>query len=359
MKAQVLVVMVITVVTTALMSALPAKAVEAQVWAFLYADRLATASYQPANQAASRPDIRSSVTRTSTGAYRVNITGAGSPGVPIVTAVGGSGVHCQLTRFGQNGTAEDVLVNCYSGMQPRDSKFTLSFFYSAPPDSGAPGAYGYVYNNEPKLTTYVNPPLRYNSTGGNVEIYYNPAAGIWTARFFGQAFINIAGSVQVSSAGPTPARCAIFQWYPHELGADAQVRCDPLSAAAGPPQWTLVYMHERSIVGDRNGFFGYLQANQPTSPSYTPNPDRNRAPNGLLHRITRSGPGVYQVEIYGPLKAPNTVHLTVNGNTSAFCNIVGWTLKPGSQPAGLIDITCFDANGTPADNWFSLAYYSP
>jgi hypothetical protein len=265
-----------------------------------------------------------------------------------------------LTQFRQTGTAEEILVSCYTGVSAADSKFTLSFFWSTAPDSGAPGAYGYVYNEKPKAPVTVNPPVRYNSTGGNVEIYYNQNTGIWTVRFFGQAFNNIAGSVQLSPVGLLPYRCAIFQWYPHVLGADAQVRCDALSEASdGPPQWTLVYMHERAIVGDRSGFFGYLQANQPTALSYTPDPNRNRAPNGFLHTVTRSGPGQYQAQIYGPLKAPNTVHLTVNGDTGAFCDIVGWTMKPESQPAGLVDIACFDVAGVPADNWFSLTYYSP
>ncbi len=253
--------------------------------------------------------------------------------------------------------AEEIMVACYTGSVLADAKFTLSFFWSTGPDSGSPGAYGYVYDNQPKAGTIVNPAVRYNSTGGNVDIYLHDT-GIWTVRFFGQPFNNIGGNVQVSAVGPAPVRCAVIQWYPHVLGADAQVRCDPLSDGSSP-QWTLVYPHERSVVGDRSGFFGYLQANQPTAPIYTPNPDRNRAPDGFLHTVSRSSPGRYQAQIYGPLKEPVTAHLTVNGDTSHFCDIVGWTVRPGQQPAGLVDVACYDNTGVPADNWFSLNYYSP
>jgi hypothetical protein len=341
----------------ALANAVPAQAVEAQAWIFLYADQQSTTQkYTPVNQASSAAGIQASVTRISTGNYRVAVAGTSVSGIPIVTAVGGDGVHCQLTQF----LPSDIWVGCYTGANFTDSKFTLSYFSSAPPDSGAAGAYGYVYDNQPTLTSYTNPPS-YNSTGGPVEIYYSAAEGIWTARFFGQSFNDLKGNVQVSAVGMMPARCAVYQWYPHVLGVDAQVRCDNLSGTTARPQWTLVYANDRSIVGNRNGFYGYLQADQPGSPVlYTPNPNRNLSPIGnVYHTVTRGTPGRYQAQIYGPLKAPVAVHVSVNGNTDAFCNLTRWTLTPNTQPAATVDLACFDSDGVPADNWFALNYYSP
>jgi hypothetical protein len=120
-----------------------------------------------------------------------------------------------------------------------------------------------------------------------------------------------------------------------------------------------VYANDRSIVGGTTGFFGYLQANEPSSASYTPNPKRNRAPSGFTHTVTRSGPGQYQAQVYGPLKVPVALHVSVNGNTDASCDLVRWSVRPNTQPAGLVDVSCFDAAGVPADNVFSLNYYSP
>ena len=330
--------------------AVPARAAEARVWLTVYADHPeATQTYIPTSQASSAPGIQARVTNRGQGVSDVLIKGGAAAGVPIVTAVGNTRSNCELILFQAQGQDELVEVSC----RPFASRFTLTFFSSSPPDSGAAGAYGYVFDDQPSRATYANPPS-YNSTGGRVEIYHTAGTRVWTARFFGQAFRNVAGNVQVSAFGT--ARCAVLQWYPHGLGADAQVRCD----GANDPQWTLVYAHARSIVGGTTGFFGYLQANEPASAFYTPNINRNLSPvTAVYHTITRSEPGRYQAQVYGTLKPPVALHVSANGDTDASCNLVRWTVNPDVQPAALVDIACFDAAGAPADNWFSLNYYSP
>jgi hypothetical protein len=360
--------------TLTLSVATPAQAAEAQVWAFLYADQpQAQGAYKPVqagsqnvNAMVSRPSADSS---TNTGRYRVSLSNVGPPGtagIPIVTARNSVGVHCQVAAFGQSGTTETIDVECYAGTVRTDSRFTLSFFASTPPDTQpAAGAYGYVFNNQPTLSDYRTPP-GYNSTGGQVHIYRSSSGDtgtgrrwdVWTARFFGANFRNNAGNVQVTPVGTVPARCAVFQWYQHGDGVDAQIRCDR-AATASPPQWTLVYTHNRSIVGGTTGFFGYLQANDPTAPEYTPTPDRNRAPDGYSHKVTRSGTGQYEVQVFGPLKAPVSLQLSANGHTDNFCTLVSWTITPNVQPAGRVNVTCYDRTGTPADSLYSLNYYTP
>jgi hypothetical protein len=338
-----------------------AQAAEGETWVILYADKeKATSAYTP-GQATSRADIQATVSRTGTGSYTARLVDAGASGMPIVTAANSDGVHCQLASFSRSGADELVRVACYDRNVLTDSEFTLSFFASTPPDSGAAGAYGYVLDDQPTLATYVNPSTRYNSTGGRIEIYRSTQdPRIWTARFFGQSFNNTAGNVQVSAFGTRPARCGIVQWYPHSLGADAQIRCDNLSGVSSfVPQWTMTYTHDRSIVGGSTGFFGYLQANQPSTDSYTPPPPRNRAPNGLTHTVSRGAVGRYQAQIYGPLKEPVGAHVTVNGNTDKYCTLLRWAVVPTTQPAALVDINCYTAAGEPADAWFSLNYYSP
>jgi hypothetical protein len=341
----------------ALSAVVPAHAAEAQVWAFLFADRPSEqGTYAPLNQTASRPGVSARVTRAAVGSYQVNIAGAGGQGVPVVTAVAGTGVHCQLTSFRADGTTERIVVGCYAGTTPTDSQFTLTYFSSVPPDSGAAGAYGYVHDNRPTLATYTNPPS-YNSTGGRTEIYHNQDS--WTVRFFGAAFNTVAGNVQVAALGAAPARCSIIQWQPHAQGMDARVRCHTLTDPTVRPQWTLIFAHDRSVVGGSSGFFGYLQATEPTSPDYTPNPDRNRAQDGFIHTVGRPGRGRYEVRVHGPLKAPVTLHVSVNGDTDGFCNIASWTIDPSVQPAGRVNVNCYDGNRALADRWFAINYYSP
>jgi hypothetical protein len=365
---------VVAALVMTLSAAVPAQAAEAQVWTFLHADRLQEqGTYTPVQSGSqnviatvSRPSGDSAA---STGRYRVSLTNVGPPGaagVPIVTAVNSAGVHCQVAAFGLSGTTETIDVECYAGTVRANSRFMLSFFSSTSPD-GRPtvGAYGYVFNNQPTLNDYRTAP-RYNSTGGDVHIYRagsgDAGAGkrwdVWTARFFGGRFRNNAGNVQVTPVGTVPARCAVFQWYQHSQGVDAQIRCDR-AATTGPPQWTLTYTHDRSIVGGTSGFFGYLQANDPTSPDYTPAPPRNRAPDGYSHTVTRSDPGRYQVQVYGPLKAPVSLQVSANGHTDNFCTLTGWTVTPNVQPAGRVDLACHDRNGAPADSLYSLNYYAP
>lgn len=341
-----------------LLGAAPAEAAEARVWIHLYAEQQgAQGTYVPPQQNSSQPGIQGKVTRLGPGGYRVDLAGAGASGIPMVTAVNSSGVHCQLTSFEQNGTAEVVYVGCYAGEVPTNSKFTLSFFSSTPPDSGADGAYGYVYNNQPALNFYANPP-GYNSSGRPIEIYHAVDTNIWTVRFFGDQYNNTAGNVQVTSIGAVPARCAVSQWYPHALGADAQVRCDRPNGNDGAPPWALTYTHDRSIMGGTGGFFGYLQADQPTSPAYTPTEPRNRGQDGYIHTVTRSGTGKYQVQLNGPIKAPVAVQLSVNGNTDNYCVLNNWSLTGGDRPAARVNLSCYNANRNPVDSWYALNYFA-
>ncbi|WP_439658459.1 hypothetical protein ACSHWB_39695 [Lentzea sp. HUAS TT2] len=333
-------------------------AAESDVWAFLHADQPTVKFYEPARQAAGSPGVRAEVARTGTGSYLVRLRGASSAGVPMVTAVNRAAVHCQVARFAPAGSAEEIRVECYAGTTRADSRFTLSYFASSKSDSGAVGAYGYVFNDQPLLPVHTTAPS-HNSAGGPVEIYLDQRTGTWTVRFFGQAFNNIAGNAQVTALGGQPVRCAIVEWYPHALGVDARVRCDKLVPLAGfSPQWTLVYVHERSIVGARSGQFAYLQADQPGASSYVPSQPRNLGSDGFVHSVTRSGAGRYQAQLYGTFKGPDTLQLVVNGDTSDFCNVAGWTPQPGSQPGGLVDVACYTSAGVPKDNWFSFNYFA-
>lgn len=337
-----------------------AQATEGETWAFLYADKeTSTATYPPA-QATSRSEIQAMATRTGTGTYTVRLANAGASGVPIVTAVNDQGVHCQLSAFFRSAPDEIVRIACYKKDVPTDSKFTLSFF-STPPDSGAAGAYGYVHDDQPTQATYVNPATRYDSTGGRVEINRSTQdSRVWTVRFFGQSFNTAGGNVQVSAVGTRPARCGVVGWSRNSVGVDAQVRCDNLSGVTSfTPQWTLVYTHERNIVGGTGGFFGYLQANQPSTDFYTPSAPRNRAPLGLTHTIRRDAVGRYEAQIHGPLKGVVDVHASVNGPTDKYCTLVGWSLTPEEQPAARVGISCRTTDGAPADAVFTLIYYSP
>jgi hypothetical protein len=321
------------------------------------------AEYEPRYQS-SGPGVLARVNRTGVGDYTVRLAGgAAAEGVPLVTAVGDSGAHCQLASFSVSGADEVVGVDCYRGAVRTDSRFSLSFVSgSTPPDSSGASAYGYVFDDQPTLTDYPDPPA-HNSTGGSVEIE-RASNGYWTVHFAGDEFDNDHGNVQVSAVGSRPARCGIVEWDGDDDGADAVVRCVNLSGVASfTPQWTLVYTHEYSLVGDQNRFFGYLQADRPdVNGEYTPDRDRNRAPAGYAHSVTRTGTGRYEVKVRGPLKEPVGLHVSANRDSTAFCTLNGATVDPApteSQPSALVKVACHTSAGQATNSWFSLNYYSP
>jgi hypothetical protein len=332
-------------------------AAETRVWAYVYADEEGLAEYEPDDQSGAL----AKVTRAGEGDYTVRLAGAAAAeGVPMVTAAGDGGTHCQLAGFSVSGADEVVRVGCYRGTVPDDSEFSLSFFSRSTLDGGDDAAYGYVFNNRPTLADYDNPPAY--STGGPVEIE-RASNGYWTVHFDGDAFDNDSGNVQVSAVGPRPARCGIVEWDGDDDGADAVVRCDNLSGVA--PQWTLVYAHEYSLVGDTGRYFGYLQADRPdvdVDVEYAPDKDRNRAPDDYAHRVTRRAEGQYEVKVYGPVKEPLGLHVSVNGDSTRFCTISDAIVYPvvdSAQPSALVTVACYTSAGQPDNSWFSLNYYSP
>jgi hypothetical protein len=342
-------VVVFAALVVGLLGAAPAQAAEAQVWVFLYMDQpKAQGAYVPADQE-SNTGTRATVTWLATGSYRVDLPGVSASGVPMVTAVHGSSVHCQVKSFS---TAGQVFVSCYAGGSPTNSRFTFTFASATPPGSGASGAYGYVFDNQPALDIYRNPP-GFNSAGGPIEIDHAAGSNLWTVRFSGQAFDNPAGNVQVTAVGSTPSRCAVSQWSPNGPAVDVQVRCDRANT-----QWTLVYANDRSITGGTTGFFGYLQADDPDNPAYTPSLPRNRGQDGFIHTVSRSGRGKYQVQVYGPVKLPIALQLSVNDSSGNFCVLNSWT-PTNQQPAALVNLSCYDTNRNLADSVYSLNYYAP
>ncbi|HEX6361005.1 hypothetical protein [Actinophytocola sp.] len=333
---------------SALAVAAPVQAeVRPGVWTFLYADKESlTGTYVPENQ----DGAKGSVTKYADGRYRVELDGVGAPGVPMVTAVGGNGVHCQLASFGSNGL---MYVDCYAGTARKNSKFMLTFF-SPPADSPANSAYGFAFSG-PQATSFP----------GGTSISTDASSGVSTVQFTRAGFTN-GGNVQVTAVGRSPARCSVMSWVQTTSGVTAQVKCKNLFGQSPvPPQWTLVYARERSIIGGDTEHFGYLQADRPdwSSPDpYPPDPNRNRGPNGYTHVVRRPVPnvGTYQVRVHGALAEAFTLHVSVNGDTAGFCVPTGWNFNLADPEwPGTVDVACFDGAGAPANQVFTLNYYSP
>jgi hypothetical protein len=108
------------------------------------------------------------------------------------------------------------------------------------------------------------------------------------------------------------------------------------------------------------GTFGYVWADQPTAPSYTPSAAYQTNSAGLANTIRRTGPGSYVVTFPGLARSRNagTVNVTAYGELrTTYCNNAGW----GANASGGVDVVvlCTDTNGNAADAQFNATYAVP
>ncbi|MFK7895315.1 MAG: PEP-CTERM sorting domain-containing protein [Myxococcota bacterium] len=105
--------------------------------------------------------------------------------------------------------------------------------------------------------------------------------------------------------------------------------------------------------------FGFVLANQPTSPQYTATQSTNKAFNdsGGDINITRSDTGDYAVHLAGlydpsvPEGKLGNFQVTAFSTAGEYCKISDlWT-------ANQVDVQCYDTAGAPADVAFSLLYH--
>jgi hypothetical protein len=111
------------------------------------------------------------------------------------------------------------------------------------------------------------------------------------------------------------------------------------------------------LVAGAQPVWGYLWANDPTSPSYTPSAQYQRNISGALNTIERTGTGAYAVHFTKlGIYWGGTVDVTAYGPGSETCKVGSW----GPALSDLrVDVRCFDAAGNPADTQFAAAFTRP
>jgi hypothetical protein len=106
------------------------------------------------------------------------------------------------------------------------------------------------------------------------------------------------------------------------------------------------------------GVFGYVWADQPTSPSYTPNLNFQDNSSGGINTITRIGVGLYRVRFPGLATDSNggTVNVTTYGASGGgrlYCGVIAWGAA-GSDI--LVDVRCADMSGALVDSRYDATY---
>ena len=145
---------------------------------------------------------------------------------------------------------------------------------------------------------------------------------------------SATGHVQVSAYGTGGERCKVAAWLPSLPAGSAEqvdIRC---FTSTGPPadtRFAMTYVDKITLTGGAasppsvSGPSGaYALADQPTSPSYTPNLSYQWNDFGSTNSITRTGVGAYQVHFPSLAMNSGDVQVTAYGFGSDYCKVKSW-----------------------------------
>jgi hypothetical protein len=337
-------------------------------WAFLLANQPLLASYTPDPRYQANSSgfgVLNTVTRSGAGQYLALLPNlGGAAGTVHVTADGSYTQHCKVAFWGPsfgNPTTQQVGVRCFNQSGAlSDSRFTLSYADPVVPDARM----AYLWANQASAafnTPYI-PALNYqfNSMGAPNTVT-RTAAGVYTASLPNLPYLW-AGHVQVTAYGFGNERCKVSHWAPVGSGINVEVRCFTGGSATlhgGFPvdtRFTLTYVEGNSLIGGISTSgpnfgteSGYLWADQPTLPSYTPSVSYQWTDLAFWGpaTVTRSGVGSYTV--HTPIQW-GTVQVTAYGTGSEYCKLAGW------GPSGDVEVRCYDMWNRSVATLFTLAF---
>lgn len=298
------------------------------------------------------------VTHLGTGQYRVTFSNASGnwSGNVQVSAFGNGARRCKLVSQSELWTDVSIRVNCYTTSGTlADGRFMVSYVRKTSP-TGEP-AEAYLTSNGQTSDT-IDIELQYNSTG-NPNRVVRTGRGRYVAYFPGQSPAPRGGTVQVTAIGATANHCKVEQWSasPFWVGdVEATVRCFNTVGELADTPFSLYYATELAS-GARSG--GHAWANSSTSSSYAPQSTYEAtflSGAGELSSPThayRSQTGRYQVRFPALGEDGATAMVSAYGTSSDYCKISN---TAASGNAVLVSVRCFDVDGNPADERFTLSY---
>ncbi|MGW1763102.1 hypothetical protein ACWCQL_03245 [Streptomyces sp. NPDC002073] len=209
----------------------------------------------------------------------------------------------------------------------------------------------YVWANSPAhtLNTPYTPSASYshNSTGATNTVV-RTGTGQYTVRMPNLG--RVGGTVHVTAYGATTHTCGVNYWTPSGSRLDVRVSCFTRTGVRVNTVFTASYENTAALGGSR---FGYVWANQPTSPSYTPAASYQFNSSGAANTITRSGTGSYTVRLPSIGSDAGHVQVTAYGDVAARCKVGNWYASGSAQ---LINVRCTNAAGGNKDHRFTLTY---
>jgi hypothetical protein len=354
-------------VAGALVSATPASAVTPKV-GYVWADQPTATQYaaNPFWRFNSHPGEINTIKRLGAGRYEVKFPAigatprpgvSGSGGVAYAVAYSSTARNCKPETWLPHGSAELVRVRCTTlrGVLA-DSQFTASFTTGA----GAANYFGYAKADRPTTTAYApNVPFQFDSQFGTVTVHRS-RAGLYEVHLPNLG--GAGGTAVVTAIGANANACAVGGYGSASATQQVVVTCNRPSGQGVDTPFAVSYGHHQNLLGYNFLNYGYVLANDPTGPPYTPGAATQVNYDGTTFRtdnaVARQSTGRYVVTF-------RHVGVTSNGGfvtVSAFvpdgkrCQVAGWS------PSGndvLADIRCTNVNGTASPTQFIAQYVGP
>ena len=320
-------------------------------WGYVWADQPGAASYTPsASYQRNSSGASNTITRSSAGVYSVKFPNLGTPGGTVdVTAYGATGHMCKVAGWGSAGSDLFVSVRCFTTAGvAADATFTAAF--TKPVQN--PGEIGYVFADQPSNPAYT-PSLSYQFNSSGV-VNTITRSGVGTYRVY-LPWLGAApnGHVKVTAYGSDSNFCKVSGWS--QIGGVRTVNVLCFTAAGAPVDtyYTMSYVNSISVLGVNGAAAGYVWADQPSNPAYTPSLPYQFNSSGAVNTITRGPAGWYTVSMPGIGQPNGTVHVTAYGGGTARCKVTGWSAGGGTLNAGVL---CTDLAGVPVDTTYNLTY---
>jgi hypothetical protein len=289
------------------------------------------------------------VSRTGKGTYTVTFpnSGIGDGWAVEATAYGETSGYCNATGFG--GASYYVKVLCYSSSSSGAATATNSSFMVLAVSNQNDKNIAFGFADQPTATgAYAaNPSFSYNPSGAiSVE---NAGTGQYNITFSG---LNATGGTVQIGAFESSATCYSQGWGPTVVGQNfkASAGCvDPSGNAVNSIFVIFVVPAGVTPTG-----IAFTAADQPTTASYTPDPQYTYNPTGKAVNVTRSSTGQYAVT-FAALNAAQVFGgniLATAENTASRCNVEG--LLPGANSTAIAAVGCYSLSGGPTDTDFLL-----
>jgi hypothetical protein len=221
-----------------------------------------------------------------------------------------------------------------------------------PAAASAAGSYGYVWADDATASSYIPDVTHQANSKGRPNTITRSGVGLYTVAFRGLRQASNAGTVHVTAFGSGGRSfCGVIDWVPSGTTILARVRCATTDGDLVDSQFDASYVAAPKKAG---GAFGYVLANSPTNPSYTPAASFQFNSKGGTNTVGRASTGSYAVRFPGLGSAEaGTVKVTTYGASSSRCKLGGWAPDGADQ---IVAVGCFNSFGLPVDAAFTLTY---